>query len=529
MASRGLFAVLISSSVFRVLGLARPVAAGRRASRRLALRSVADDSVAAAPFKGTAALLLQAGLVGAVTGAAVSEFKEMISAVERFSSDGLLVSLAGAGGGAADTAVGAAIALAAVPALGGAVVGALRAATPSFDALPSPADAPQVVLLRALSRAAAAVATLGTGNSLGPEGPAVDIGKAVAAGFGADPDDVRTARILKGCGAAAGVAAGFSAPIAGIFFVIEVIARDDEKKDAASVVPGDRVVPRALVGATALASALSAFVAQDLLQCRLQLSPPEYIVGDFPLLQLPSYLGLGVVSGLVALALRRTIAFATEVWADGGTLGALVPKPARPAAGGLLVGLLGAACPQVLFNGYATLNAILSDAADADLSVPRLCGFVVLKVAATASSVGCGLVGGLFAPSLFLGGTAGGAYGQLIGLSAEFLHTTLNTNMFDLPGPAAYATVGAASVLAALFEAPLTGAMSTDCSVPARQVPRATDQRRRLLFELTREYDVILPLIASAGVASAVTAVVNNDAFRVFVLENLRNLRLRLR
>ena len=122
------------------------------------------------------------------------------------------------------------------------------------------------------------------------------------------------------------------------------------------------------------------------------------------------------------------------------------------------------------------MNSILQDQGG---DAATLLTYTLLKIIATAAAVGAGLVGGLFAPSLFLGATAGSAYAQIASQLTELIG--VDPNFLTTP---ACATVGAASVLAAVFRAPLTAAM--------------------LLFELTRDYDVVLPLVASAGVAALV-------------------------
>lgn len=398
-----------------------------------------------------AGLLLLAGGVGATTGTAVSLLKLSIAGTESFAyNEGLrsLFMLAPA----SNTAAVSTLVYAAVPALGGVAVSALR---PLFEARNQE--------IGALSRAAAAVATLGTGNSLGPEGPAVDLGKAVSASLSRLGE--RHRQVLVGAGSAAAVAAGFSAPVAGVFFALEV------------AFPGNS--SRSAVAATAVAASVSALVARDVMQCRLELIPTNVASGG--VLDLPSYLGLGALAGVVALALRRAISVFSELWSDHGTLG-FVPAAARPAVGGALCGAIGVACPPVLFNGYATLNTILADTSPPEAST--LLYYCGVKIVTTASSVGCGLVGGLFAPALFLGATAGGAYGQFVADVASALPLAL-----AVPAPPAYAAVGAASVLAALLRAPLAAAM--------------------LLFELTRDYDVVLPLIASAGVAAVVVELID--------------------
>ena len=211
---------------------------------------------------------------------------------------------------------------------------------------------------------------------------------------------------------------------------------------------------------------------------QLRLPSPDY--GGISLaalgLELPLYLGLGALCGLVALALQNAIRYAEEVWDENGAIGSVVPERLRPAACGALAGALGVYCQPVLFNGYATLNSILQDQGG---DAATLLTYTLLKIIATAAAVGAGLVGGLFAPSLFLGATAGSAYAQIASQLTELIG--VDPNFLTTP---ACATVGAASVLAAVFRAPLTAAM--------------------LLFELTRDYDVVLPLVASAGVAALV-------------------------
>ena len=440
--------------------------------------------------RSEASLVAQAGLVGAASGVAVSAFKLSIDALEQGSYNGYLREAFVVLGDAGGTAFGSALVYASVPAVGGLVVGFLRACVADFDAAER-----RSALGPAAARALAAVSTLGTGNSLGPEGPAVELGEAVAARvegvaarFAPSTDEARGSgaaaarrrKILVGAGKAAGVAAGFSAPIAGIFFALEVAYRDGNR--------GVLVLPRSAVAATAVSSVLGALVSQDVLQVRLALAAPKYDVGAFPLLELPTYLGLGALCGLVALALLEAIRGAEALWADDGAVGARCPEPLRPALCGLVAGGVGVFCQPVLFNGYATLNTILNNESPGDALT--LLSYVALKVALTASSVGAGLVGGLFAPSLFLGATAGGAYGQIVASIADAASRALDngggatTALFAVAAPPAYATVGAASVLAAMLRAPLTASM--------------------LLFELTRDYDVVLPLVASAGVAALV-------------------------
>jgi H+/Cl- antiporter ClcA len=158
-----------------------------------------------------------------------------------------------------------------------------------------------------------------------------------------------------------------------------------------------------------------------------------------------------------------------------------LPKYTKPVLGGLLCGLIGLVFPQVLFFGYETLNALLAKNA---MPVSLVLALLAAKTFATAISAGSGLVGGTFAPSLFLGGMTGAAFHGIV----EQMFFLSSASPFALADVQAYALVGAAGVLSALFRAPLTACL--------------------LLFELTRDYNVILPLMATAGVGSVVGDVV---------------------
>ena len=231
-------------------------------------RTKDDDAVDATPFAAAPELgiLARAAVVGVATGTCVTAFKLSIDAVDTTAYNAYLSSVFSAGGAATASPLGSAAVYASIPALGGLGVGLLRCITPDFDRPPS-----NTTFAGALSQAAAAVATLGTGNSLGPEGPAVRLGATVAARASGtirgDKYRGRIQKVLTGAGEAAGVAAGFSAPIAGVFFALEVAYRD-----AGGAV---LVLPRSAVAATAVASVVAAVVSQDVLQVRLALARVE--------------------------------------------------------------------------------------------------------------------------------------------------------------------------------------------------------------------------------------------------------------
>lgn len=159
-----------------------------------------------------------------------------------------------------------------------------------------------------------------------------------------------------------------------------------------------------------------------------------------------------------------------------------LPQFFKPILGGLFCGAMGLVYPQILFFGYETLNTLL---ANTSMSLGLILTLLAAKILSTAVSAGSGLVGGTFAPSLFLGGMTGAAFHNIV---QGMLRMSAHSSPFFLADVQAYALVGAAGVLSALFRAPLTASL--------------------LLFELTRDYNVILPLMATAGVGSLVGDIV---------------------
>ena len=374
-----------------------------------------------------------------------------------------------------------------------------------------------------LRKPLAAIVTLGSGNSLGPEGPSVEVGMSISRIFmppTPQRDDetyqeiarrINRNRLLFSSGAAAGVAAGFNAPLAGVFFALEIVQQfqpplappppsTSSSTSAAltSESPRDKWFksekPDFLSGpgsitAILLASVMSALISQVYLGDSLALSVPLFDLKE-PLIELPLYLMLGVVSGFVAGAFSALAQLFKGIF-DGESgptelrdAMKKIPKWIKPALGGLIVGLIGTVYPQVLFFGYETLNTLLGGGSL--VSTELVLSLLALKTFTTAISAGSGLVGGTFAPSLFLGGMTGAFFHDVIG--QIFLSGHSN---FELADVQAYALVGAAGVLAALFQAPLTASL--------------------LLFELTRDYEVILPVVAAASVGSVIGDLVEKN------------------
>ena len=307
---------------------------------------------------------------------------------------------------------------------------------------------PQVAAVKSLASALC----IGTGGSVGREGPIVQIGSALASSLGQwikMPES--RLRILVACGAAGGISATFNAPLTGVFFGVEIILREFSVEATFTVM-------------------LSAMIA-DLIGRQFAGSAP-FLSGLPPgiaLHHLSSYLliaALAVIAALTGLAFAK-ILYATEdlcdkVWGNR-------PEWARPAAGGIALGLLLLALPQLYGVGYP----VLYQAVGGSYALWFLIVLAAGKIIACSLTIGIGGSGGVFAPSLFIGATSGMAFGEIAG---------------HLLGPAAgqpalYAVVAMGAVFAAAARAPLTAVAS--------------------VVEMTGDYTLTLPVMLAVAIATA--------------------------
>ena len=348
-----------------------------------------------------------------------------------------------------------------IPILGGLIVGGIKWFFPhvlgqNFHSLISNTREQKVSPWRPVIKMLAASVSLGTGASLGPESPSVEIGSVIGILLGqlfqVSKDRIR---LLLGAGAAAGLAAGFNAPIAGVFFALEVVLGTAFTTPAAGL-----ILLSAFVSATIARAFSGVHPAFEL--------PGFEVIGNWEWL---FYLALGLLAGVVAYIYTRAIELAQACFrgevAGWHWLGAL-PTWVKPVVGGTILGVTALKLPQVLGVDYGTVEQIL---AGGKFSVSLLCMLLVAKIIMTAVSLGSGFVGGVFAPAMFLGACLGSIYGNFIG-------ATFSSNLAISPAPA-YAIVGMAAVLAGSVKAPLTAIA--------------------LLFELTQNYLIILPLMCAVG------------------------------
>jgi H+/Cl- antiporter ClcA len=294
---------------------------------------------------------------------------------------------------------------------------------------PGLADARAFV--RALLKAVAAAITLGTGNSLGPEGPSVEIGASIANGVGTVLNNSRERKLsLVAAGSAAGISSGFNAAVAGCFFALESVLRSSTT-DA---------VPSLTTAMLLLSSVLASVVSQAGLGSDPAFKIPAY---DFRSpAELPLYLLLGILSGGVSVALVKGSAYATAMF-DHVKKTTGIPAGLLPPVGGLAVGLIALAYPEILYWGFENVDVLLESQRPWVRAPPvdLLLQLVAAKLVATSLCRGSGLVGGVYAPSLFMGAALGSAYGSLAGAVIANADPMYHLDALKVAAPQAYALV----------------------------------------------------------------------------------------
>jgi CIC family chloride channel protein len=309
----------------------------------------------------------------------------------------------------------------------------------------------------AVVKALASALCIGSGGSVGREGPIVQIGSSLGSTLGrlARVPESRL-RTLVACGAAGGIAATFNTPIAGVFFALELLLRDFAAEAFGVVVLS--AVTASVVGRAEFGSAPFLHLPAFTLPTSVEYLP---------------YAILGVLAGLVGAGFTRLL-YAVEDAFDWAWRG---PQWARPAVGGLLLGLVLLALPQLYGVGYPAL----ANGAEGRYAFGFLLILLVGKMVATSLTIGIGGSGGVFAPSLFIGAMLGGAFGDVV-------HVLLPHSSGP---PGAYALVGMGAVFAGAARAPITAIL--------------------IMFELTGEYSIILPLMLTIVLATTISRRLSHD------------------
>ncbi len=313
---------------------------------------------------------------------------------------------------------------------------------------------PRVVLVKALASAL----TIGTGGSAGREGPIAQIGAALGSTVGQLLRlSERRLITLVACGAGAGIAATFNTPIGGAIFALEVVLGEFTASNFGLVVistVGAALVARMLLG-----------------------NQPAFLVTSYDLVhpfELFFYAILGIAAAGVALLYARVLYWTEDLFA---TL-RKVPEWVRPALGGAAFGLIGAFLPQTLGRGEHVMNQILLG----DLKFAWFLGLLCLaKIITTSLTIGSGGSGGVFFPGLYIGACLGGALGSIF-------HRLLPA---VTAGSGAYALVGMGALFAGMTQAPVTAVL--------------------ILFEMTQDYRIILPLMLACGLATLLARVLSRE------------------
>jgi CIC family chloride channel protein len=306
-------------------------------------------------------------------------------------------------------------------------------------------------------RVLASWGAIATGSSIGREGPLIEFGGSLGAvagrllGSGLTPT-----RILVAAGTAAGFAGAYNTPFAAVLFVVETIvgvAAIEALLPTMTAVLLSATLTRAIAGGGPIYGARS-FVLE---------SPFDLI----------SFVVLGVLAAIAALCFKQLLG-----WLEQWLVDHPVPQPARASIGGLLVGAIVVWVPEVAGNGYEPLNLIL----DQQLPLRIVAMLLLMKVLATSCSVASGIPGGIFTAMLLVGGAVGALYG----------HAAVLLGVASASAAGSYVLVGMAATTAASIHAPLTAAV--------------------LVFELSGDYPIVLPLLLVTVVATGISRALGSES-----------------
>lgn len=363
--------------------------------------------------------------------------------------------------------------LVAMPALGGLIVGTLVTKGAKEAKGHGVPEVMEAVVLRdgrirkrvAFVKILASAVCIGSGGSVGREGPIVQIGSSIGSTVAQVLKVSRSQqKTLVGCGAAAGVAATFNAPIAGVLFALEVLLGD--------------------FGLTAFSPVVLASVTATTISRHYFGDFPAFIVPEHDLKTLWEFLiypFLGIFAGLIAIAFTSILYKTEDIWEE-----IRLPDPVKATIGGAMIGLIILKFPHVFGVGYGGINLALTN----ELPWLMLLGLIFIKIAATSITIGSGGSGGVFAPSLFIGAMTGG----LFGVAAN----SLFPGVVGTPGT--YALVGMGAVVAGTTHAPITAIL--------------------IIFEMTSDYKIILPLMMCCILSTLIASTLKRGS--IYTIKLLR-------
>jgi len=363
-----------------------------------------------------------------------------------------------------------------VPILGGLAVGVILQLFTSDGKARSVAHVIEASALRdgrvplrsGLASAAASLITLSTGGSTGREGPVLHLAATFSSWVSERIDaSPMTSREMLGCAVAAAVSASFNAPIAGAVFALEVVLRHFAMKAFAPIV---------------VASVAGAVVSRIHMGDVTEFVLPEHTLGFYQ--ELPAFLILGMISGLVAVAMMKAI-FVAERAGDRVQGSLRIPGWLRPGVAGLLLGLIALRFPHIIGVGYETTSRALT----VDVGFLEAILFAMVKVVAVAITFAGRMGGGVFSPALMLGALTGLAFGYVaVGIFPAVSGSE-----------ALYAIAGTGAVAAAVLGAPLSTTL--------------------IIFELTGDWQAGIAVMASVSLAVVVSARFVDKSFFLDQLE----------
>ncbi|WP_262696128.1 chloride channel protein [Kordiimonas aquimaris] len=322
-----------------------------------------------------------------------------------------------------------------------------------------------------LISAAATIVSLGSGASMGREGPAVHLGATLASAITKKLRlNPASGRILLGCGVAAAVSASFNAPIAGVFFALEIVIGHYALHTFAPIVIA------AIAGTVVSRIHIGNFPA---------FHTTEYFITSF--WEFPAFFLLGIVSALVAVIFMSGLNWADKLRVKFDR----IPYWLQPGIAGLLIGTIALAYPEILSIGYEATSRALNGEYALSLLLPLILIKIVAAIISYAGRFGVGI----FSPSLFIGAMLGGSFGIIAGSLFPALAST----------PGLYAIVGMGAVASAVLGAPISTML--------------------IVFEITRDYNVTIAVMIASAVASIVTSLFYERSFFLMQLAN-RGVRL---
>ncbi len=327
---------------------------------------------------------------------------------------------------------------------------------------------PRVAFVKSIASALC----IGSGGSVGREGPIVQIGSSLGSMIGQFLKvPSKRMKTFVGCGAAAGIAATFNAPIAGALFAVEVILMDFS---AAQFSP--------IVISSVMATVVTHYFGLDLVAFQV---PGYELVTPFEIFL---YFPLGIVAGLASFLFIKSLYFFEDYWERK----IKIPDYIKAGIGGAMIGGIALVFPQIMGVGYDSIDFALAGETMWHIAL----ALIFVKILATSITLASGGSGGIFAPSLFMGAMLGLAFGVLANYALPEYTAS----------PGAYALVAMGGLVAGTTRAPLTAII--------------------IVFELTLDYNIILPLMVTCIISMILSAKLSRESIYTLKLL-LRNINLK--